>query len=332
MQTSDQPAPRAESPASLTDRIGALFEGNPMPKSAPPAPAEEAPAGPQADSNDQPAEPIEAADDESGEQAAEPTAPTFEEVEFEGERFQVPPKLRDALLRQQDYTKKTQEVAEQRRLVEFQRQQVALAESERKFGELVREQLSQMGTLDAALKQYEQLDWRNLTTDEMIRYKVEIDQIKDRKAAVERDVQGKHAQWQQEVQRAHAELLKQGMEAVRKAIPGFSDATIKEIKEYAVSEGYTPEEIGNILDPRQVKTLWEAAQYRKLQSQAQAAKPALQQARPLGQATPVKTPMPQGTRDYLNYRKQLERAGPKGSPQRQKVAEARVADIFTRGL
>ena len=122
------------------------------------------------------------------------------------------------------------------------------------------------------------------------------------------------------------------MEAVKKAIPNFGDATIKEIKDYALSEGYTPEEIGNILDPRQVKTLWEAAQFRKLQAQAQATKPALQQAKPIGKAAPAKTPMPQGTRDYLNYRKTLERAGPKGSHQRQKVAEQRVADIFTRGL
>jgi len=330
-QPSDQPAPRAESPASLTDRIGALFDGHPMQKASAPAPAEDTPAEPQYDNPDQPAVEAEAAD-EDGASAPEPTAAAMEEIEFEGERFAVPPKLKDALLRQSDYTKKTQEVAEQKRLVEFQRQQVALAESERKFGELVRDQVTQMSQLDSALKQYEALDWRNLSTDDMIRYKVEIDQLKDRKASVERDVQGKHAQWQQEVQRAHADLLRQGMETVRKAIPGFSDATVAEIKDYALSEGYTPEEIGNILDPRQVKTLWEAAQYRKLQRGATTARAAVQQAKPIGKATPASNPMPQGTRDYLTYRKALERAGPKGSLQRQKVAEQRIASIFTRGL
>lgn len=330
MQTSDQPAASAESPApSLSDRIGAIFEGAPFQKGN--APEQPAPAdAPQAISDDQTETSAEAGAEEGD--APAPSAPDVEEVEFEGDRYAVPTKLKDALLRHQDYTKKTQEVAEQRRLVEFQRQQVALAESERKFGELVRDELSQMSTLDAALKQYDQLDWRALSTDEMIRYKVEIDQLKERKATLERGVQGKHAQWQQEVQRAHAQLLQQGMEAVKKAIPNFGDATIKEIKDYALSEGYTPEEIGNILDPRQVKTLWEAAQYRKLQAQAQATKPVLQQAKPIGNAAPAKTPMPQGTREYLNYRKTLERAGPKGSHQRQKVAEQRVADIFTRGL
>ena len=330
MQTSDQPAASAESPApSLTDRIGALFDGAPYEKANAPEPQGSDDA-PQASSDDQTDANAEATAEEGD--APTPSAEAVEEVEFDGERFQVPPKLKDALLRHQDYTKKTQEVAEQRRLVEFQRQQVALAESERKFGELVRDELSQMSTLDAALKQYDQLDWRALSTDEMIRYKVEIDQLKERKANIERGVQQKHGQWQQEVQRAHAQLLQQGMEAVKKAIPNFGDATIKEIKDYALSEGYTPEEIGNILDPRQVKTLWEAAQYRKLQAQAQATKPALQQAKPIGKAAPAKTPMPQGTRDYLNYRKTLDRAGPKGSPQRQKVAEQRIADIFTRGL
>ena len=40
------------------------------------------------------------------------------EVEFEGKTYKVSPEIKDALLRQADYTKKTMEVAEQRKAYE----------------------------------------------------------------------------------------------------------------------------------------------------------------------------------------------------------------------
>ena len=41
-----------------------------------------------------------------------------EEVDWDGAKYRVPKPLKDALLRQADYTRKTQELAEQRRTVE----------------------------------------------------------------------------------------------------------------------------------------------------------------------------------------------------------------------
>ena len=40
--------------------------------------------------------------------------PEFEEVEYEGKRYALPKELKDAILRQSDYTRKTQELAQQR--------------------------------------------------------------------------------------------------------------------------------------------------------------------------------------------------------------------------
>jgi hypothetical protein len=40
-------------------------------------------------------------------------------------------------------------------------------------------------------------------------------------------------------------------------------------------------------------------------------------------------PMPQQTKEYLNYRKALAKT-PEGSPERRKVVEGRIASIFTR--
>jgi hypothetical protein len=40
--------------------------------------------------------------------------------------------------------------------------------------------------------------------------------------------------------------------------------------------------------------------------------------------------MPSDTRNYLNYRKARQKAGPPGSRQRQAIAKDRIADIFGR--
>jgi len=46
------------------------------------------------------------------------------EVEYDGVVYEVPNTLKDAILRQKDYTQKTQEVAETRKEVELRQQQV----------------------------------------------------------------------------------------------------------------------------------------------------------------------------------------------------------------
>lgn len=60
-------------------------------------------------------------------------APTVEEIEFEaddGTKLKVPKTLEKALLRQADYTKKTQELADQRRAVEAQQSELAAQASQ----------------------------------------------------------------------------------------------------------------------------------------------------------------------------------------------------------
>ena len=53
-------------------------------------------------------------DDDEGDDGA----PAFERVNYEGTEYEVPTALKDALLRQSDYTRKTQEVSEQRKALE----------------------------------------------------------------------------------------------------------------------------------------------------------------------------------------------------------------------
>ena len=50
----------------------------------------------------------------------EPAAREFVSIEYDGQEFEVPPVLKDAFMRQSDYTQKTQTVAEQRKSLEAQ--------------------------------------------------------------------------------------------------------------------------------------------------------------------------------------------------------------------
>src|SRR5882724_5619126 len=59
------------------------------------------------------------------------------ELEWDGEKFQVPAKLKDAFMRNDDYTRKTQDLAEQRRTVDHVRELATQAQADRAFGESI---------------------------------------------------------------------------------------------------------------------------------------------------------------------------------------------------
>lgn len=89
----------------------------------------------------------------------EEVASDDEEIDYDGEKFKVPAKLKEAFLRQQDYTKKTQEVAEQRKAVEahYQEVQRQAQVQQQNFADYAKAY-----NLDNQLKQYAQLDWNAL--------------------------------------------------------------------------------------------------------------------------------------------------------------------------
>ena len=69
-------------------------------------------------------EEIETGDDREVEPEVEgDEAPEFVDVEYDGQLYSVPPILKDALMRNSDYTQKTQDVASQRKDLETQQLQ-----------------------------------------------------------------------------------------------------------------------------------------------------------------------------------------------------------------
>ena len=81
-----------------------------------------------------------------------------EEIEYEGEKYKVPKSLKDAFLRQSDYTRKTQEVAEQRK--EFERQRDQFQQQAAMQRQHI-EDFSQLHTIDAQIERFKNVDWED---------------------------------------------------------------------------------------------------------------------------------------------------------------------------
>lgn len=311
-QTSEQP-PQGNSPApSIEDRISNIL--------SPPRQEQQRP--PEQPTPQETQEPTDETVPEEASAPAEPTEADWEEVDYEGEKYKLPPKLKDAVLRQQDYTKKTQEVAEQKRLYETSLQNAKLWQLEQQFSNAVAPDMQSVAQLDSVLKQYDSLDWRSMSTDDIVRTRMDMDRVKEQREEAKKAIELKRAQFQQQIGSAQQELVKKGHETLTKLIPGWNETLAKDVLKYAIDDGYTKAEVDSILDPRNVKTLWKAMQYDKLQ---QSAKAKVQEVKSV-KTTPTQ-PMDKGTKDYLNFRKALQKA-PKGSEQHKALVQDRVASLF----
>lgn len=194
-----------------------------------------------------------------------------EEVEFEGKAYKVPKEIKLALLRQADYTQKTQEVAEQRKNVEQltqvveQRQRVML----QTFDKAV-----ELREIKNRLSQYEQIDWQSLAASDP----TQATQLHIAYQQLQREAQNKNGELQQvsnqlqqltETQRQ--QKLVDGEQYLKTHIPDFSVKTAQEIASVATKHyGITPAELKAISednpDARFVHVLHDAMKWRALQA------------------------------------------------------------------
>lgn len=191
------------------------------------------------------------------------TQAELEEVEWEGEKYQLPPKLKSALMRQQDYTQKTQEIAEARRMVELEKQQRQL---EQLFQQSTSQEQATLAELEAAIKQYNSVDWQQLDTDSLVKTRHALDMLKDRRNEVQKKIEGKRGEFEGKMRETHQKSLQQANEYLTKAIPKWGVEVQKELMTYGQAEGYTDVELGSIRDPRIIKSLWKAQQWDRLQA------------------------------------------------------------------
>lgn len=203
------------------------------------------------------------------------TKPEVFTVKVDGKEVEVTlDELQKGYSRTQDYTRKTQQLAEARKAAEAELQAIRAE----------REQYAQLlGALSEQVKTAAEpkIDWDRLYQEDPIEYVRQREVMRENreKAAAIQAEQQRLAEIAQKEQMAQFESLKaKESEALLEALPAWKDpAKAKAEKamlvEFGQKMGFTPQELGNIFDHRVVLALRKAALYDQMQAKRQGIKP-----------------------------------------------------------
>lgn len=206
--------------------------------------------------------------------------PDEEEVEYEGEKYKVPAKLKDALLRQSDYTRKTQEVAEIRRQTEAEKQMIA---QEREFIQHNLKDVATVTALDQQIAQYQGVNWDQLTESDPVqamKLERQLRNLQSQREQAAAAVTQRQAHFVQMQQQEAARQLQEGQRVLQREIPGWNESLARELVDYGLKRGYAPEVLQNIRNPQFVIDLHNSYQFTKLREKA-AQKPKVLQEKPV---------------------------------------------------
>lgn len=215
---------------------------------------------------DEPTPDTEEATAEADSDAAPAEVEDNEEVEWDGEVYAMPKKIKEALLRQKDYTQKTQEVAEQRKAVEERAEMLAQQEQ---LMAVALPKVVELKTIDDRLNQFKQLDWSALVESDPVqatKLNIAYQQLQQQRQEVMAEVGQMQNQHRELTEKQRQQALKAGMEQVKKAIPNFNAELARSIAETTKGYGFSQKEIDQLEDPRFVLALHDAHQWRKLQA------------------------------------------------------------------
>lgn len=200
---------------------------------------------------------------EAEEQEADAEIPS-EVINIDGEEYEVPLPLKEAFMRTQDYTKKTQELAAQRKALD---EQIQLTQQQAQYQQQFQEQIGIISALDAQLKSYEQLDWNTLQNDDPVQFvqlREKYRDIKDARNHYSNDLAQKQQQQAIQSQQHYAKLREQGVRELQNAIKGWGEEKARDLRGFgAEAYGFAEEELASIIDPRMVRVLHDAYLYRK---------------------------------------------------------------------
>lgn len=167
-----------------------------------------------------------------------------------------------------DYTKKTQQLAEQRKALEAEAQSVQEAKQLR---DAYAERLQMIEQMLSAQDSSEDLE--SLKEADPIGYAVKVAEMQQKEKQMQA-VRAERERIAQEQQAEHRQNMSQYLatqaQELAKALPEYSDpekgeALRTDLRKFAKSVGFSDEDLANVVDHRQVLTLYKAMQYDKLQ-------------------------------------------------------------------
>lgn len=236
------------------------------------------------------------------EQAAEAA---LVEIERNGKKYAIPKELEPELLMQSDYTRKAQEVAENRRALEAQ--QASFQQSIGHQRELI-QGIAQVAAIDRELQQYAEVDLNALAAQDPGRAQqvfMRQQQLKEARGQMVQAVTSREQQLSAQQEHFMAQAVAQTRARAEKEIPGWSPDVDGALLKYVAKAGFNAQQTKAIAaDFPSVNVLWKAMKYDELTSKkpAAAAGPA-----PVAEVVRAKTgersPESMSTEQWMKWRK-----------------------------
>ena len=225
-------------------------------------------------------------DDEDSEEQTDPS-PEAATVEYEGQEYNIPPELKEMFYRHKDYTTKTQEMAEQRKDLETDRQ---------RFQEAIQlqtahtEAYTQLGIVDQQLAQYNEIDWSTWASQDpnaAQQAQIQMGALREQRTQAQGKLQSLHAETQQKIYAENEKLVEQNRAKVERSVPNWGSETEKAVFDFGIQSGLSEDQLaGTYYDPVLIGILNKARLFDELQQKQTGKKP--KKSEPVPQATRVK--------------------------------------------
>lgn len=215
-------------------------------------------------------DPVDDTDEtESEEEEVEEEA--SEEITWNGEtKMLTKSQVKELAQQGFDYTQKTQAIAEERRSIQAQAQQL---QAQVAIHTQLADMVTEVKSLDKQLAQYKGVDWGELIDQDPVQA-MKLNQVfRDLKEAREAKVHeyNQQAQYLEQVQaQSQAQALQAEAQLLARKVPELTGEKAADNKahlaNYLRTEGFNDAEVNSIMDHRMVAVAWKAAQYDKLKA------------------------------------------------------------------
>jgi len=174
--------------------------------------------------------------------------------------------LQKGYLRQQDYTKKTQEVAEMRRTAQQEIESQAQQARQQYQQQLL---VMRQALISHAAPELQNVNWNQLAEQdpaEFVRLSNKQAQLQGNLQRIDAEMQNHAKQLHEQQQAALAQAVQESVKVLQKDIEGWGDEKYKSLLKGGTDEyGFAAEELAQVYDSRVVKMLNDALQWRQLQ-------------------------------------------------------------------
>ena len=198
-------------------------------------------------------------------------------LKVRGKKDQIE-RLKAERLMQADYTRKTQEVAEERKRSEYERQ---VFETEKQVHMQNLQEVATMRAIEMQLQSFGQVNWQQLADQDPVQA-MKLDHqmraLQSQREQLRASVAQRHEQFTQAQQQEAARQLAEGQKVLQRDIPGWGPQLASKLSAFALANGYTEREVAAIRSPAMVRSLYREYQVAEAKKQATRRTPQVQEA------------------------------------------------------